>query len=302
MAGHGKSVPKGKLTISIDLELAWGWWDVLTPEILQLAEVAERPICQALLALFERHQIPATWALVAALLDETSARGQPGNTGAWYAPDIIERIVTSKAGHEIGSHGGRHIYYDSISPADAKADIDFAKHVHLKDDLAFDSFVFPRNGVGHFDLLADAGIRIVRGPDVGWTSAGADAPSVLRKLVTFTDKLLPIPPAPARAQTRASLIDLPGSMLLPGRNGLRRFILPWVSQTKLAMGLRSAQRTGSTFHLWFHPSNFYYRREEQLATLAWFLAHASAEAARGNIEICTMGSYANATRGVTKTA
>jgi hypothetical protein len=34
------------------------------------------------------------------------------------------------------------------------------------------------------------------------------------------------------------------------------------------------------------------RREEQFATLAWFLAHAADEAGRGRIEICTMGSYA----------
>ena len=37
----------GKLTISIDLELAWGVWDTATPEDLRLAETAERPICAA---------------------------------------------------------------------------------------------------------------------------------------------------------------------------------------------------------------------------------------------------------------
>jgi hypothetical protein len=46
------------------------------------------------------------------------------------------------------------------------------------------------------------------------------------------------------------------------------------------------------FHLWFHPSNFYYRRQEQLDTLAWFLELAAEQASRGRIEIATMGSYA----------
>jgi hypothetical protein len=51
----------GKLTISIDLELAWGVWDTITPERLRLAEEAERPIAAALIAFFDRHAIPATW-------------------------------------------------------------------------------------------------------------------------------------------------------------------------------------------------------------------------------------------------
>ena len=50
-------------------------------------------------------------------------------------------------------------------------------------------------------------------------------------------------------------------------------------------------RTGRTLHLWFHPSNFYYRRDEQLATLAWMLERAANEAGQGRIEICTMDSH-----------
>jgi hypothetical protein len=80
-------------------------------------------------------------------------------------------------------------------------------------------------------------------------------------------------------------------MLLIGRNGARRFVLPAVTRAKLSMGLNRAMKTGEVFHLWFHPSNFYYRRQEQLDTLAWFLELAAEQASRGRIEIATMGSY-----------
>jgi peptidoglycan/xylan/chitin deacetylase (PgdA/CDA1 family) len=283
---------KGKLTISIDLELAWGFWDILTPEILRMAESAERPICQRLLELFDRYHIPATWAVVAAVLDRASAQGRAGNEAAWYAPDVIERIRAAKTTHEIGSHGGRHVYYDRMSAADAGQDLDFIKQVHRDNGLALDSFIFPRNAVGHLDLLARAGLRTFRGPDTGWVRVAPTLGSRLGKAVTFADKILPIPPAPARAQRRDGLIDIPGSMLLPGRDGARRFILPAVSRAKLAMGLAWARHSGRTFHFWFHPCNFYYRREEQFATLDWFLARAADEASRGRIEICTMGAYA----------
>src|SRR6516225_11087192 len=102
-------VMKARLIISIDLELAWGYWDCLTAENLRMAETAERPICAALIELFDRYEIPATWAIVAALLDEASAKSRPGGASCWYAPDIIDRLFHAKVVHEIGGHGGRHV-------------------------------------------------------------------------------------------------------------------------------------------------------------------------------------------------
>lgn len=287
-------MPKGKLTISIDLELAWGVQDILTPERLRMAETAERPICAALVELLDRYQVPATWAIVAALLDEPSARSRPGTTACWYAPDIVERIVAARAAHEIGSQGGRHLPFRDVPVAAARQDLDFMRAVHRANALPYESFVFPRNAIGHLDLVAQAGLRTFRGPDVGWVGIARRAGRLLERAANFTDKLLPIPPASVVADKRGGLLDIPGSMLLMGRNGARRFVLPAVSRAKLRMGLARARRSGGIFHLWFHPSNFYYRREEQLATLAWFLDHAAGEAGRGRIEISTMGAHAEA--------
>jgi hypothetical protein len=284
---------KGKLTISIDLELAWGVWDVLTAEQLQMAGTAERPICAALIELFDRYGVPATWAIVAALLDEASSISHPGSKACWFAPDIIERLVGAKVAHEIGSHSGRHIYFDNASAAEARADLEFAKDVHSANGLAFGSFIFPRGACGHLDQLARVGLHTFSHADVGWTVTARRAGGHAARIAKLVDKLLPIAPHPTVARQRDGLIELEKSMLLMGRNGLRRFILPPVTRAKLQLGLQRARRMGGTFHLWFHPSNFYYRRDEQLATLAWFLEHAADEAGRGHIDICTMGAYAD---------
>lgn len=283
---------KGKLLISIDLESAWGAWDHLTPEHLRMAESAERPICAALLELFDRYQVPATWAMVAALLDERSAAGRPGSKACWYAPDIIAGIVNAKVAHEIGSHSGKHIYFSRSPSAQAREDLEFARDIHRANGLAFRSFVFPCNLVGHLDLLPEMGLRVFRGHDGDWAARTRRAERHLGQVANFLDKLLPIPPSPAAAKARGALIDISASMLLMGRNGLRRFVLPAVTRRKLRTGLARAKRRGQVFHLWFHPSNFYYRRDEQLATLAWFLEHAAEQASRGEIDITTMGSYA----------
>ena len=285
---------KGKLVISIDLELAWGVWDKLTPAQLAAAETEERPICAALLALFERHGVPATWAMVAGLLDTGGAAGRPGSAACWYAPDIVERIAASKVGHEIGSHGGRHIYFNAIDKAAARADLDFARAIHRAHGLAFKSLVFPRNAVGHLDVLAEAGLATYRGPDLQWFPMLAGPARMVTRAANLADKLLPIPPRTSEPQSHDRLIELPGSMLLLGRNGLRRFAFPAVTRRKLAMGLARAAESGGIFHFWFHPSNFYVRRQEQLDTVDWFLQRAADAAGRGEIEIATMSAFAPA--------
>ena len=165
---------KGQLVISIDLELAWGVWDHVTPEDLRLAAAEERPICATLIELFDRHQIPVTWAMVAALLDEPSAASLPGTKECWYAPDVAERIVGAKAGHEIGSHGGHHRYFNAMTATQAREDLEFARDLHRAHNLPFESFVFPRNSVGQLEILRGAGLRTFRGPDLGWFMAAGN--------------------------------------------------------------------------------------------------------------------------------
>jgi peptidoglycan/xylan/chitin deacetylase (PgdA/CDA1 family) len=284
---------KGQLTISIDLELAWGVWDTITPELLRMAEDAERPIAAALIELFDRHAIPATWAMVAALLDERSASGRPGPKSCWFAPDVVERLVAAKTSHEIGTHSGRHVYFDRIGASEAEDDLGFAQTIHRENGLSFTSMVFPRNEVGHLRQLAGTGLRTFRGPDAGPATAMRRVSAPLGQAANLAGKALPLPPPVVAATRSGGMIDVPGSMLLMARNGVRRFVLPSVTRAKLKSGLARARATGRIFHLWFHPSNFYYRHEEQLATLDWFLGHAANEAGNGRIDIRTMGSYAD---------
>jgi hypothetical protein len=291
---------RGQLIISIDLELAWGVWDHPTPEGLRFAAEDERPICASLVDMLDRHQIPVTWAIVAALLDEASAAARPGGKQCWYAPDVIERIVNAKSRHEIGSHGGRHRYFDCMAPAQAREDLEFARAQHRVHALQFDAFVFPRNSIGHLDVLRDTGLITFRGPDLGWFMAAGAAGRMASRTANFVDKMLPIAPTPVVArQNDEGLVDIPGSMLLLARNGARRFVFAAATRAKLALGLARSRDRKGIFHLWFHPSNFYYRRDEQLATLAWFLEQAADQASRGDLEILTMGECARRLIGAT---
>jgi hypothetical protein len=83
-------------------------------------------------------------------------------------------------------------------------------------------------------------------------------------------------------------------MLFMGRNGLRRAVHPAAVVAKARLGLAAAARSGETFHLWFHPSNFYYETERQLETLAGILRFAAQMRERGEIAVRPMSSFAHA--------
>jgi peptidoglycan/xylan/chitin deacetylase (PgdA/CDA1 family) len=265
--------------------------------------------------------------------DDRAAGSTAHGDRIWYAPDVIEAIRRARVPQDIGSHSYGHVYFGE-TPRDAlRRDLAAARRVHDAHGLPFTSFVFPRNQVAHLDLLREAGVGVFRSTDRGWHMAVRDRLGAgAGRVANLVDKLLPIPPSAvhpvdhpavrpvdhpaghpldhrhadpieragdgraAGNQRVASsvLVELPSSMLLMARNGLRRAIHPAAIIGKARLGLAAARRTGGIFHLWFHPSNFYYAPERQLATLASIVAAAAAMRDRGALEIRTMSSYRKA--------
>ena len=106
------------------------------------------------------------------------------------------------------------------------------------------------------------------------------------------DKFLPITPQTILPEPDGALINLPGSMLLLGRDGIRRLAPPEVMPTKLRRGMERAATKGGVFHLWFHPSNFWHDSERQFATLDAFATRCAERAGRGELTLKTMADFA----------
>jgi hypothetical protein len=217
-----------------------------------------------------------------------------GASQAWYARDLIEAIRVAAPRQEIGSHSYAHIYFDTTTREAVRDDLEAAARVHREYGLDFSTFVFPRNGVAYLDELARVGIKVFRSEDVGWHTRLAPIGQSARRLGNLVDKIVPIPPSLVKPRRHpGGLVELPSSMLLMGRNGPRRLIQPKALEAKAAIGLRAAARTGGVFHLWFHPSNFYYDTERQLGVLEAILDRACRLRDRGQLEIRPMGSFAH---------
>jgi len=291
----------GALCISIDVELAWGIWDKPSAAYHDRCARHEAMIVGRLIELFERHEVSATWAIVGRLLerDATAAATTAHGDRIWYAPQVIEAIQRARVAQDIGSHSYGHVYFGETPREALRRDLAAARRVHDAHGLPFTSFVFPRNQVAHLDLLREAGVGVFRSTDRGWHMAVRDRlGGRAGRVANLADKLLPIPPAAVHPVAHAgsgpgaaALVELPSSMLLMARNGLRRAIHPASIVGKARLGLRAARRGGGTFHLWFHPSNFYYEPEAQLATLAAIVAAAAAMRNSGQLEIRPMSSY-----------
>ena len=289
---------RGSVCISIDLELAWGVWDRpsrTNARYHALCAAQESTIVATLLELFDRHGIGATWAIVGRLLerDDRAAASTPHGERIWYAPDLVEKIATARPAHEIGSHSHAHVYFQESDGDTVRADLLAARAIHERHGLSFRSFVFPRNQVAHLDTLREVGLRVFRGDDQGWfVDIKRRLGGTAGRLANLVDKALPIPPAVVTPLERGGLTELPGSMLLLARSGFRRIVHPAAAIAKARSGLEAASRYGRVFHLWFHPSNFYYETDRQFSVLDRILGRAAHMRDRGEIDIRTMGSFA----------
>ena len=282
----------GAVTISIDLELAWGNWDNLERHHIEHVERSERMIVKRLIEILDRYEIPVTWALVAALLDRASAKGREGGERNWYAPDVIDTIRAARVAHDLGSHGGHHRYLNGMSDAEADEDLSFARSIHDANGLPFRSFVFPRNLVGKTQLLEKHGAKVYRGQDRAWHERIRSRQMQAGRIANLVDKMLPIAPETVAPERDHGLVNLPGSLLFMGRDGVRRYARPGTMRRKLAKGVAAASREGRVFHLWFHPSNFWHDTDSQFATFESFIAGVSDCAGRGEIEVKPMAAFA----------
>lgn len=285
----------GKFCISIDLELGWGVRHRPSREYFQRCIHHEREVVRRLLAAFARYDVAVTWAIVGRLLVPGPAPVDAAGFGErlWYAPDVVDAIVAARPAHDIGSHGFEHLSATALDAAAFRADVEAARDVHRAQGLDFSSFVFPRNHIAHVGLLAALGPRVFRGEDQGWaTEARRRLGTRAGRVANLLDKALPLPPVAVRTRRHGALVELPGSMQLLGRQGPRRLISSFSTLAKIEQGLSAARARCATFHLWFHPSNFYYAMEPQLELLTRVLAKVSELRARGALEVAPMRAYA----------
>jgi hypothetical protein len=175
--------------------------------------------------------------------------------------------------------------------ARVSADLEEAVKAARGSALELRSFVFPRNVEGQHELLAGKGFTAYRGADPTWYRSLTGPASRLAHL--FDQALSLPPPVSLPAQTLDGLWNVPGSMLLLSRLGVRRFIPLSARVRKARRGLHRAVREGKVFHLWFHPFNLAVDRRGMFSCLDRILGEVAGLRNAGRLEVKTMSDLAS---------
>jgi peptidoglycan/xylan/chitin deacetylase (PgdA/CDA1 family) len=96
---------------------------------------------------FEHSEAPATFALRGQMLEIAG---------------VPEHLLNSSVRHEIGGHGYYHKAFPNLSKPAAKEELEMLCNSMKKCSLKPSSFIFPRNLVGHLDLLSEFGYKCFR--------------------------------------------------------------------------------------------------------------------------------------------
>jgi peptidoglycan/xylan/chitin deacetylase (PgdA/CDA1 family) len=320
--GVGKLRPT--FVISLDEELVWGSFDHTPAERFHAANPDLRGTVRRLLALFDRHSVPVTWAVVGHLFLSSCERGENGRAHPdvvrprfswyagdwladdpcsnraqaplWYGDDLIEMIQAAATTHEIGSHSFSHVVYGDpgCSRAAAVSDVRACLDAAQRWGVRLRSFVFPRNVGGHHQVLAEHGFVAYRGEEPTWYRT---LPGRARRMAHLAEQAACVrPPVSVPQETLPGLWNIPGSMILLPRHGVRRMIPLGVRLRRGTLGLTRAVEERQLFHLWFHPFNFSRDREAMLQLLDQILRHATRLRDGGELDIVTMGGLADKLR------
>jgi len=314
------------MVISLDFELNWGVRDRKTLSDYGENLLGVRKVVPALLQLFDRYRIHATWATVGFLFSKTktellsfaprvrphyddhtlspydhiSSIGPDETVDAFhYARSLIEMIRRDPS-QEIASHTFSHYYclengqHLGAFEEDLKASLAIAR----SQQVSLRSLVFPRNQINPDYLPACRGLGFLayRGNPAAWMHcpSKSNRPAPFKRALRLCDAYLDLSgdnTYTPESATGGPLINVRAS----------RFLRPYSKRLAFLDGLRlrrvkqeltAAAERGRIYHLWWHPHNFGTHLADNLSFLEAILKHFDALRSRCGMESLNMLEFA----------
>jgi peptidoglycan/xylan/chitin deacetylase (PgdA/CDA1 family) len=305
--GENRRDKVGSFIISLDCELYWGVRDKRRLDEYRENLIGDRQVVPRLLSLFDTYGIHATWAFVGflffsdrrALLESLPAH-LPSYRNPCYSPyreldsvgenetedpfhfgsELITEVLRHP-GQEIASHTFSHFYCleEGQTADEFREDLEANVRAAQRYGVDLKSIVFPRNQVNtdYLAICQELGIRAYRGntPDWLYREMNEEQESRYRRALRYVDAFVPI--------TGQRVTALSGK---PERNSCNirasRFLYPqyrWSTPfdvlrlARIKREMTAAARSGSCYHLWWHPHNFGVEQDANLDFLRRILDH-----------------------------
>ena len=301
---------KSVFIISFDCEGKWGLADCITDyECNLLTNDYLNSAYQRLIGILDKYSLKATFAFVGAFtmsLDEYKANEEwfhdvyinekswlskfkqnlkDNCYNGWLNPGSFE-IVRQARQHEIASHGFTHLPLSErfISEEAFLGEMDsIAKLSQLK-NLAFHTFVYPRNIIGYPHLLRAAGFVGYRNGLYG---------KQLGRVRALLNEVNIFQLAHPHGICEDGLIQIPSACFLNWRVGFRKMIPISVTLRKWHHMIDDGLRKNAVIHLYVHPQDFI-DGANQYQLLEEILSVISRKHKSGEILNMTMGEYSQA--------
>ncbi|WP_049923633.1 polysaccharide deacetylase family protein [Halopiger djelfimassiliensis] len=300
----------GSVVLSVDAELGWGFHDFETPPIERVE--SGRRGWPVLLELCSEYDVPATWAVVGHLMlescdgDHATHPAPPGwferERGEWrhrpdlrFGPDLVDALLSSDVDHEFASHSFSHVLFGRPETDRQLATAELERSLEIASDWGqtVDSFVYPRNDVGHRDVLVDYGISAYRGRSPTSDGVRGLFDSAVRDRSMLVEPVV----------DEYGLVNVPASMFLFGFEGPARTVAESIWEDPMVVqarrGIDEAARTDGLFHMWLHPNNLTHERDDR--RMRAILAYLDRRRAETGLTVETMDEVARrvaAARGV----
>lgn len=328
-AGNPRPKHPPAFVISLDFELLWGMCDKQSIGTYGDHVLGEREAVPAMLNLFRKYGVKATWATVGMMLYESRAellRNLPDLLPTYARPDLdpyrlldsigedersdpyhfglsLTRKVLDCEGMELGSHSFSHYYCLEPGQTEAQFRADLAASVAALERLGRrpTSFVFPRNqfNPSYLPACADAGFTCFRGNERSslYRDGTSRAQGLPHRGLRLLDHYLDLSgPNGFVPREEGGLVNCPSSRFFRPVHPLLR---PLEGQRlrRIKGAMEAAARAGKCFHLWWHPHNFGTQQAENLANLEDLLRFHVTLRDRYGVVPLTMGEVAERTLG-----
>jgi peptidoglycan/xylan/chitin deacetylase (PgdA/CDA1 family) len=296
-----------RFIISLDCEGKWGMADSLQPYHHELlTDAALGRAYQRLVDLFGRYEVPATFACVMAFTLSPREREQfrtelfgdksdpwlrayregaaSGKTEGWHVPAALD-IVRGAGVHEIACHSFCHrpLGDQSISAEGASAELSAANAVARLKGLQLETFVFPRNEVGHLCELRANGF-------IGYRERLRRPKGSLGRALSLAEEMNVWAPSQRVSPVTDGMVPIPSGRFLNWRFGAREWVPPAVTAARWRHQLRSAAADGGVVHLWLHPHNLITAPDTE-KLLERLLVDVAAMRDAGRIRVVTQRDY-----------
>lgn len=303
----------GSIVISTDAELCWGVHDLASPPLERFSHMREG--WRTLLELSEEYEVPMTWAVVGHLLldDCDGEHGDLPTPDGWFdhergpnawprsirfGGDLVEDVLYSSVAHEIGGHSFSHVPFgaDWTDEQLARAELRAFEDAADRWGLAPTSFVFPRNGIGHREVLTEFGYECYRGRRP-WEPDSSLRERVMR-VATKSTLIRGSVPLEEPSLDEYGLLNVPASMYLFDFEGIPRRLLGSVREDPVVVrakrGIDAAATEDGLFHMWLHPNDLVTPRDEdRVESIFRYVDHVRDST---SLTVETMGDVAEAAR------